>query len=463
MSSWIEEHLAHQQPDGSLYDWVSAGPPSMLKKWAPQARVVYLKPGVRICADRNSVEADQESSAVIAAARVLAITGDRTWLQKDVAGRSLRERCDDALTYLWQERRDARTGLITSGFTADWGDVTPVYPDQRAIYLDEKTPRVVGLYTNALAYQAARALATMHEAAGDHAAADRWWADAEWLKTAVEITLWKQSRGFYRMHVSTAAPRVDTGDADVLAMGGHAAALGAGLVDPARAALVLDALDARRREMNLPTISFTLLPPLPAGLFQHPAVKEPWTYQNGGQWDWFGGRLVLAEFEYGRAARASEHLVELARKAQQSGGLFEWHTRDGQGRGSPQYAGSAGALGTAILEGLLGIRLSAERLELKPRLGVLSAQVRLHEPATGTGVEYDYRPSADEIVFTFAVTPPRATSVAVLLPPSWTEVEARLGARELSTKKTHVGTDSYAVFETDGRRSELHLRPLRPR
>ena len=50
-------------------------------------------------------------------------------------------RCDAALSYLLKQRRDAASGLVTSGFAADWGDVSPVYSDQRAIYLDEATPR----------------------------------------------------------------------------------------------------------------------------------------------------------------------------------------------------------------------------------------------------------------------------------------------------------------------------------
>jgi hypothetical protein len=459
LASWIEEHLAHQQPDGSLYDWIAGGPPSSFVEWAPKVRVVHVAPGVRICADKNTVEADQESSAVIAAGRVLAYTGDAGWLRKDIGGRTVLQRCEDALAYLWRERRDAKKALVLSGFAADWGDVSPAYADQRVIYLDEETPRVVGLYTNALAYEAARTLAKMHEAAGDSETADRWWADAEWLKTATEMVLWQPGRRFYRMHAPAPGPKIVGDVADILGMGGHAAALRAGLFEGARAQVVLDTLEERRQEMKLPTASFSLLPPFPAGFFRHPAVKEPWTYQNGGQWDWFGGRLILAEFEHGRAERAREHLLEVARQARAAAGLYEWRTRDGEGRGSPQYAGSAGALGAAVIEGLLGVRLGPERLDVSPRLGALSAQVRLHEPATESQVEYDYRQSADEIAFTVAVSPRRTTQIAILLPAAWEEVEVQLAGVVLSSKMKRVGTDSYVSFQTDGSRYSLTVRP----
>ena len=37
LTSWIEEHLAHQKGDGSLQDWIAAGEPARFTADAPKA------------------------------------------------------------------------------------------------------------------------------------------------------------------------------------------------------------------------------------------------------------------------------------------------------------------------------------------------------------------------------------------------------------------------------------------
>src|SRR5262245_12341245 len=79
LASWIEEHLAHQQPDGSLYDWIAAGPAAGFHAWAPNAREIFSRAKVVITADKNTTEADQEASAVDAVYDVWRLTGDDAW------------------------------------------------------------------------------------------------------------------------------------------------------------------------------------------------------------------------------------------------------------------------------------------------------------------------------------------------------------------------------------------------
>ena len=86
------------------------------------AQCGYCTPGIVLTADRNTTESDQESSAVGAAAQVFAITGDRAWLKRAVAGRPLIARLDAALESVRAQRFDAARGLVTAAFTADWGD-----------------------------------------------------------------------------------------------------------------------------------------------------------------------------------------------------------------------------------------------------------------------------------------------------------------------------------------------------
>jgi hypothetical protein len=165
--------------------------------------------------------------------------------------------------------------------------------------------------------------------------------------------------------------------------------------------------------------------------------------------------MVLAELEQGRAARGRDHLLALARKAQRTEGLFEWHTRDGEGRGSAHYAGSAGALGAAVIEGLLGVELRAGRVDLAPRLDQWAARARLCEPATSTCIDFDYRPGRDEISFSFAVEPARTTVVSLLVPEGGPEATVLLDGRPVVARRSVVGSDTYAVLETDGKAHRL--------
>jgi hypothetical protein len=55
LSSWLEEHLAHQMDDGQLYDWIAAGPLSHFARYAPRAKEIYQSgPSLQISADKNT-------------------------------------------------------------------------------------------------------------------------------------------------------------------------------------------------------------------------------------------------------------------------------------------------------------------------------------------------------------------------------------------------------------------------
>jgi hypothetical protein len=447
LTSWLEEHLANQGADGGLDDWIAAGPPSAFVRDAPRAREVFRAGAAVLTADKNTVEADQESSAVLGVCRAFAVSGERAWLRKPIGGVPLLERADRALAFLLATRFDSRLGLVTSGFSADWGDVSPVHADQRAIYLDDRTPRVAGLYTNALFVEAARCLGGLHAAVDDAAGTRRWRDVAAGAAAAMERHLWQEARGYYRMHVPVAATGLPD-DSRVFATGGNAVALLAGIGDEGRARRIFAAAVARRKRYAVSTIAGTLLPPYRAGLFAHPAMREPWSYQNGGQWDWFGARLVLAAFEQGQSALARRWLGELAQKAHRNGGLHEWHTRDGQGRGSPTYAGSAGALGAAVIEGLFGVSLSARELSLTVRLGEAPGRIHLYQPATDTFVAYRYEPSETELVLTCDSNHRSPGHVALLVPRGRRVLRVMLDGKPKTFRTSTVGRDRFIAVDT---------------
>jgi hypothetical protein len=451
LTSWLEEHLLAQQPDGALYDWIAAGEAARFREWAPRARDVHRAGEVVLSADTNTTEADQESSAVRAAHQAFLATGDVAWLHKPLDGRPLLARLERALGFVWETRRDARLGLIVNALTADWGDVSPTWPDQRAIYADASTPRAAGLYTNALFVQAARELAQLQAHAGHAAGAARWQSRADEISAALAGLLWQEPRGFFRMHLLL-SPRLapafpDT--SDVFALGGNAHALLAGTASPERAARVLDAADARRRAHGLASIGAVLLPPLPDGTFRHPAMARAWQYQNGGQWDWIAGRFLLAAYQAGDSERATRWFAALARRVVRSGGLHEWFTRAGRGQGSATYAGAAAALGQAAIEGLFGVSLRVQRLDLRVRLGARDGGLSLHQPASGTRVAYrqTYRRAERRLrleVDSDARTP---GTLALRLPPGTRALEVRLDGLAAAFREERVGRDAFVVLD----------------
>jgi hypothetical protein len=453
LTSWLEEHLSHQRANGELWDWIAAGDPKFFANDAPRAEAVYRAGEAVLSADKNTSEADQESSAVLAAAQVVELTGDRRWLEKKILGRTVLARLDAALEYVVAERMSPRHGLVMSAFTADWGDVSPTYGDQRVIYRDDQTPVVVGLYTNALFVGAALSLARMHESLGEEPRAGYWKAKAAAVKSSLDGKLWQEKRGFYRLHLAVPgparAPAFD--DSNLFALGGNALAALYGIAGPARSARIFAIAEERQKRYGISTIAGVLLPPYPSGFFKHPILRDEYTYQNGGQWDWFAGRFLLAEFEQGRAGAAHRQLLEIAERVARAGGLYEWNTREGSGRGSPQYAGSAGALAAAVFQGLFGIDSRADGLDLTVRTGVTPALVRVYEPAIDRYVVYAYDPErgGNALRLRFESNAPGRGRLGVLVPVSPRSQDVLLDGGAVPFDVVAVGTDTYVSLETD--------------
>jgi hypothetical protein len=465
LTQGLEEHLAAQGEDGRLYDWVTPQDPGRMPYFHPT--VIYRSPAgsggkeITIWADKNTVEADQESSAVDVAYQILKISGHQGWLSKEIKGRRLLDRLGLALEYILRDRFDSRHGLVMNGFTADFGDVSPVYADQRVIYLDEKTPLVVGLYTNAVFYQAAKELHEIYRTLGMINQAGFWQEKAESIKRNVNKYLWQEDKGFYRIHI-VLTPELAGGypdDSDIFALGGNALAVLFGIADDGQARRIFEVAERRQRIFNVSTVAGNLLPPYPPGFFKHAIMYEPYSYQNGGQWDWFAGRLLLAEFERGYATRATRQLAEIAKKNVDNQGFYEWTTREGKGRGSPNCLSTAGPLAGAVFHGLFGIDLSAEALSLAIRLGEQPGQIHLYQPATDTFVayQYGYEKAQKMISVRYESNFPRAGGVKVLLPPGGQVKTVRLDAREVRFDTETIGEDTYLVLATDWRPHQVQI------
>ncbi|HEV8429111.1 MAG TPA: amylo-alpha-1,6-glucosidase [Pyrinomonadaceae bacterium] len=463
--SWLEEHLFYQSDDGSLNDWVASGDRTQFVAGAPKTKEVYrarsraLKPIV-ISADKNTTEADQETSAVNAAYEIFQIIGDSRWLRKKLKRESIVRRLDRSLMYLIRARFDHRHGLITNAFTADWGDVSPVYPDQRSIYLDDKTPVVAALYTNVLFYRAAIQLREIYLALNQPGRAAYWQEKAAAVKRNMNRYLWQQDRGFYRVHLElTPFSKTAHDESNIFAMGGNALAVLYSVADDAQSARIFEVAERLQAKFGFSTIAGVLLPPYPRGFFQHPAVNEEYKYQNGGQWDWFAGRFLLAEFERGHSRQAQHQLVELAAKAVSNNGLYEWHTRDGKGMGSANYVGSAGALAGAVFQGLYGIYQRYNVLDLRIRLGDRSAELHLYEPATAKFINYryGYQRESETLTLTYESNSPGMGRICMLLPQNRQPSDLIVDGKRERYSIEVIGQDTYGCLSTDWKRHQVEL------
>ena len=74
----------------------------------------------------------------------------------------------------------------------------------------------------------------------------------------------------------------------------------------------------------------------------------PYGYQNGGDWTWFGARMITALVQYGYVEDAYRELGPMIDRVIANKGFFEWYTGDGKPTGSGEFRGSAGVLMEAI-------------------------------------------------------------------------------------------------------------------
>lgn len=299
-----------------------------------------------LLAHKNTVETDQESSLLLAVATFVRQTGDRSLLSETVDGRPVLSRLELALNYVLTERFEPKFGLIWGATTADWGDVQPEH--EWGVELDASSHRACDIYDNALAVCALRSLEDLLEKSPK---AERWKHSREALERNIRRHLWDQERHKFRPHLYLAGSPfpADFDEASVHFHGGTAVALEAGLLLRPEVAHVLVNMRANVRAAGAASIGLTLFPPYPVGTFKNRGMG-PYSYQNGGDWCWFGGRMVRQLIRHGMVREAYDELKPMIARVRKHGDFYEWWTPDNQPKGSAQFRGSAGVLGAAILD-----------------------------------------------------------------------------------------------------------------
>ncbi len=297
-------------------------------------------------AHKNTVETDQESSLVQAVRKYIAATHDETFLNERVAGISVRDRLGQALQYVLNDRLDQAHGLIWGGTTIDWGDVQPESP--WGVALDANSHRALSIYDNAMFVVA---LNDYLQLLGTNRPESQHWRSVrDELKQNIRKHLWDAKRQKFIPHIYIAGspfPK-DFDENAIYYHGGTAVGIEAGLLTRAEVAQALERMEADARAAGAASIGLTVYPPYPAGYFKNPQVSVPYSYQNGGDWCWFGGRMIQQLIQQGYVLEAYRDLKPMLERVKRTGGFHEWWSLDNQPRGSGGYRGSAGVLDEAI-------------------------------------------------------------------------------------------------------------------
>ena len=291
---------------------------------------------------KNTVETDQESSLVQAVYKYIAKSGDDPFLQETIGQATIAARLESAMDFLMAHRYNEEYGLLWGATTADWGDVQPGHP--WGVYLDENTYYAIDIYDNAMFLIA---LDNLMELVPD--------TKTKWEPIRKQIAenslkyLWDAHRQKFIPHIyldQSPFPE-EFDELEVYYHGGTAVAIEAGLLTTYQIQHALDRMVANVKESGAPSIGLTLYPTYPEGSFENKGMY-PYGYQNGGDWDWFGGRMVLQLIQHGFVTEAYTHIQPMLKRAAANNGFYEWYTVDNEPKGSGTFRGSAGVLHDAI-------------------------------------------------------------------------------------------------------------------
>lgn len=293
---------------------------------------------------KNTVETDQETSLIQIVGKYIRKTGDRSILTETVAGKTVYERMILMIDYLMTERYSSGYGLLFGAMTADWGDVQPY--DDFGCDMNELSYPAIDVYDNAMMIIA---LDYMQEMATDDVEKNRWKTMRKEFADNTRRHLWDKDRQKFIPHIYLEESPIPAGfnELDVHYHGGTAVAIEAGLLMKDEIAAVLAHMIENVRLSGMPSIGLTLYPVYPEGFF-HGGMSKPYVYQNGGDWTWFGGRMIQQLIANGFVEEAYTQVRPMIDRVIEHNGFYEWYAMGGVPSGSGNFKGSAGVLSKAI-------------------------------------------------------------------------------------------------------------------
>jgi hypothetical protein len=295
-------------------------------------------------AHKNTVETDQESSLIQAVKKYIDITGDKSILNEVIGGRSVLKRMEDALNYIVKDRWSEKYGLVTGATTVDWGDVQP--ENGWGVRINGQTKWAIDIYDNAMYVIALHNFMDMIPRG--YKTEKNWALIASNIHKNVRRYLWDAGTQKYIPHIYLDGSPFssDFNENALLYTGGSTCAILAGFNTPAEVKEINRQMLAAAAKEKYATIGMTVYPPYPAKQFPN---MKPYVYQNGGDWTWFGGRMIGVLTSYGYIGDAYAELSPMVDRALANKGFYEWYdVQTGAPKGSGDFRGESGVLYDAI-------------------------------------------------------------------------------------------------------------------
>lgn len=291
-------------------------------------------------AHKNTVETDQEASLVQAVYKYVTRSGNHAYLETEVHGRKVIDRMEDALKFLAEVKTDRTYGLIKGATTVDWGDVQPEH--EWGVVIDENTHHAIDIYDNAMYVIA---LDNFMELCGDQQKTAYWSMVRDGIKDNVRKHLWDAENRKFIPHIylnGSPFPK-EFDENQIYYHGGTGVAVMAGLLDKDEILHSYNMMLENMKKAHAQTIGLAVYPTYPHGFFKN-TMLYPYGYQNGGDWGWFGARMIMGLIENGFIAEAYDALQPMLSRAVENHGFYEWYTPAGEPMGSGTYRGEAGVL-----------------------------------------------------------------------------------------------------------------------
>lgn len=298
----------------------------------------------RYAAHKNTVETDQEASLVQAVYKYVKRSGNKNYLQTKVAGKTVIDRLEWALDYLMNEKFNKQYGLLIGATTADWGDVQPEH--KWGVEIDENTHYSIDIYDNAMMVLA---INNYLELETDHAKQQKWTGVRDMLKENVRTHLWDEKNRKFIPHIYlNGSPFSESLDENkIYYHGGTAVAVLADLLTKEEIKEANQKMLDNVKAAHAQTIGLTMYPAYPGGAFLNKGMY-PYGYQNGGDWTWFGARMIQGLIKNGFIQEAYQELMPMLKRIVVNKGFYEWYTPAGEPKGSGTFRGEAGVLFTSI-------------------------------------------------------------------------------------------------------------------
>jgi len=297
----------------------------------------------RYAGHKNTVETDQETSLVQAVYKYVQVTGDTAILKEMVGEKTVAERLEWSMQFLLNHRYSEKYGLIYGATTADWGDVQPEH--DWGVYLTDDTHYAIDIYDNAMFLIA---LDNFMEIVPQKKI--QWQPVHDKIAQNTRTHLWDGANQKFIPHIYLKGSPfpTDWDENQVYYHGGTAVAIEAGLLTKEEIKISLDKMVANVKASGAGSIGLTLYPTYPEGFFKNKDMY-PFGYQNGGDWAWFGARMIQQLIKNGFYEEAYREMQPMAKRVKENNGFYEWYSVKNEPRGSGTFRGEAGVLFKAIV------------------------------------------------------------------------------------------------------------------